>query len=51
MSDEAAASATATIEAYTQQILAGKTGAVAAAKQVAGEVAAALANSEASVGL
>ncbi len=51
LSDEAAASATATIEAYTQQILAGKTGAVTAAKQVAGEVAEALANSEASVGL
>lgn len=42
LSEEAAASATATINSYTEQILAGKADAVAAAKEVASAVSAAL---------
>lgn len=49
LSDEAAASATATISAYANQIRAGKTNAVAAAQEVANAVTAALSSANTTV--
>ena len=51
LSEEAAASATATISSYTEQILAGKAGAVAAAQEVASAVSSALSSANTSVNL